>query len=93
MEEVFTLLSSLAFVYDRLEALEGLKPALRSLSKQEMADGLKNINLTPVIDCLYSDQSSLIQTACDILHLLLSSIEPALVLERWVLLCQIKWGI
>ena len=84
MEEVFTLLSSLAFVYDRLEALEGLKPALRSLSKQEMADGLKNINLTPVLDCLYSDQSTLIQTACDVLHQLLGSIDPALVLERWV---------
>jgi len=83
MEKLSSLLTSLGPGSDRLGALEGVKPALSSLSRQELVDGLKDVSLLPVFDCLNGGESSLIQAACDVLQHLLGFTDPALVLERY----------
>jgi len=83
MDKLSTLLSSLDPNCDRLANLEGIKPALSSLSRQELVDGLREVSLLPVFDCLKSGESTLVQTACDVLVHLLSFTDPALVLERY----------
>jgi len=83
MDKLSTLLSSLGPSNDRLGALEGVKPALSSLSRQDLVDGLKDVSLLPVFDCLNSGEPALIQAACDVLHHLLGFTDPALVLERY----------
>ena len=83
MDKLSTLLTSLGPGSDRLGALEGVKPALSSLSRQDLVDGLKDVSLLPVFDCLNSQDSALIQAACDVLHHLLGFTDPALVLERY----------
>ena len=82
MEKFSVLLTSLEPGSDRLGALEGVKPALSSLSRQELVDGLKDVSLLPVFDCLNSGESALVETACNVLTHLLSFTDPALVLER-----------
>jgi len=83
MDKLSQLLTSLGPGSDRIGALEGVKPALSSLSRQDLVDGLRDVSLLPVFDCLNTEDSTLIQAACDVLHHLLSFTDPALVLERY----------
>jgi len=83
MDKFSILLTSLEPGSDRLAALEGVKPALSSLSRQELVDGLKDVSFLPVFDCLNSGESALVETACNVLTHLLSFTDPALVLERY----------
>eukprot|EP00092_Neocalanus_flemingeri_P003439 GFUD01003687.1.p1 GENE.GFUD01003687.1~~GFUD01003687.1.p1 ORF type:complete len:499 (-),score=180.28 GFUD01003687.1:555-2051(-) len=83
MEKLSTLLTSLEPNSDRMGALEAVKPALSSLSRQELVDGLRDVSLLPVFDCLNSGETTLVQTACSVLTHLLSFTDPALVLERY----------
>ena len=82
MEKLKEILSNLNPNSDRTSALEEVKPALSSLSRKEAEEGLKDVDLLPLFDCLHSSDQDLIQTAVDVLHHLLSLSDPALVLDR-----------
>ena len=82
MEKLKEILSSLNPNSDRSSALEEIKPALSSLSRKEAEEGLKDVDLLPVFDCLHSGDPDLIQTAVDVLHHLLNLSDPALVIDR-----------
>ena len=84
MEKLSSLLTSLEPGSDRLASLEAVKPALSTLSRQELVDGLRDVSLLPVFDCLNGGEPPLIQAACSVLQHLLGFTDPALVLERWV---------
>ena len=76
------LLSSLDAGADRTQVLQEVRPALSALSRKEVEDGLKEVDLGPLFDCLDSPDRVLVETASDILNKLLSFSDPALVLER-----------
>ena len=100
MERLKDILSNLGPAGDRVEVLEGIKPALSALSRKDMEvlvflliffypnkyfcvqDGLKDVDLCPIFECLQATDSRLVQTAVDVLHHLLNLSDPALVLER-----------
>ena len=82
MEKLKEILSNLNPSSDRNSALEEVKPALSSLSRKEAEEGLKDVDLLPIFDCLHSGDQDLIQTAVDVLHHLLNLSDPALVLDR-----------
>ena len=50
--------------------------------RKEVEDGLKEIDLCPMFDCLNSPDSDLVETASDLLNKLLNFSDPGLVLER-----------
>jgi len=83
MDKLPTLLTSLSPESDRISTLEGVKPLLGALSRQELVDGLKDVSLLPVFDCLNTGDQKLIKVACDVLQHLLGFTDPALVLERY----------
>ena len=76
------VLSSLAAGADRAQRLQEIRPALSGLSRKEVEEGLKEVDLCPLFDCLKSADRDLVETASDILQKLLSFSDPALVLER-----------
>ena len=76
------VLSSLASEEDRAQSLQEIRPALSALSRKEVEEGLKEVDLCPLFDCLNSPDRDLVETASDILQKLLSFSDPALVLER-----------
>ena len=100
MERLKDILSNLGPGGDRVEVLEGIKPALSALSRKDMEvldvysnifypnkyfcvqDGLKDVDLCPIFECLQTTDPRLVQTAVDVLHHLLNLSDPALVLER-----------
>ena len=82
VEKLYNLLRSLGPGSDRLAALEAVKPVLSSLSRQELVDGLKDVSLLPVFDCINTAEPVLVQASCDVLQHLLGFTDPALVLER-----------
>lgn len=86
MEKLSSLLTALEPGSDRLAVLEAVKPALSNLSRQELVDGLRDVILLPVFDCLKGGEPSLIQASCSVLQHLLGFTDPALVLERLVIL-------
>ena len=86
MEKLSSLLASLEPGSDRLAALEAVKLALSTLSRQELVDGQRDESLMPVFDCLNGGEPSLIQASCSVLQHLLGFTDPALVLERLVIL-------
>ena len=47
-----------------------------------MEEGLKEVDLCPLFDCLDSADTDLVETASDILQKLLGFSDPGLVLER-----------
>ena len=51
------LLSGLAAGGDRTQLLLEVRPALSALSRKEVEDGLKEIDLCPMFDCLNSPDS------------------------------------
>lgn len=77
------LLSQLGQTEERHATLEGIKPALSSLSRKEAEDGLKDVDLSPVFDCLSTNDPNVVKTASDILQHLLNLSDPALVLDRY----------
>lgn len=83
MDKLSSLLTSLEPGSDRLAALEAVKPALSTLSRQELVDGLRDVSLLPVFDCLNGGEPALIHAACSVLQHLLGFTDPALVLERY----------
>ena len=76
------LLSGLAAGGDRTQLLLEVRPALSALSRKEVEDGLKEIDLCPMFDCLNSPDTDLVETASDLLNKLLNFSDPGLVLER-----------
>ena len=76
------VLSSLASDEYRAQSLQEIRPALSALSRKEVEEGLKEVDLCPLFDCLNSADRDLVETASDILQKLLSFSDPALVLER-----------
>jgi len=83
MERLTELLSNLELDDDKVKTLEGIKPALSSFSRKESEDGLKDLNLLPIFDCLHSNDTDLVKTSVDVLQYLLNFSDPALVLERY----------
>ena len=76
------VLSSLTAEEDRAQRLQEIRPALSALSRKEVEEELKEVDLCPLFDCLHSADQDLVETASDILQKLLSFSDPALVLER-----------
>ena len=82
MDKLREILKQLTSDGDRRAVLDEIKPALSSLSRKDTEDGLKDIDLAPLFDCLHSSDSALIDTASDVLQYLLNLQDPALVIER-----------
>ena len=76
------VLSSLAAGADRAQRLQEIRPALSGLSRKEVEEGLKEVDLCPLFDCLHTADQDLAEIASDILQKLLSFSDPALVLDR-----------
>ena len=83
METVKEILSNLSGEGDKRSALENIKPALSQLSRKDTTEvGLKEVDLSPIFECLASSDQVLVSLAVDTLQYLLSLQDPALVLDR-----------
>ena len=82
-DQLSQVLSSLSAEEDRAQRLLEIRPALSALSRKEVEEGLKEVDLCPLFDCLHSADHALVETASDILQKLLGFSDPALVLERY----------
>ena len=82
METVKEILINLSGEGDKRSALENIKPALSQLSRKDTEVGLKEVDLSPIFECLASSDQVLVSLAVDTLQYLLSLQDPALVLDR-----------
>ena len=83
MDKLSGILMNLDQSNDRCSALQSIKPALSALTRQELVDGLKDVSLLPIFDCLKTNDVRLIDAACDILQHLLNFIDPVFVIEKY----------
>ena len=81
-DRLVAVLSSLEAGQDRARLLQEVRPALSALSRKEVEEGLKDVDLCPLFDCLNHSDKDLVETASDLLNKLLSFSDPGLVLER-----------
>ena len=81
-DRLAAVLSSLEAGEDRARLLQEVRPALSALSRKEVQEGLKDVVLCPLFDCLNCGDQEVVETAADLLNKLLSFSDPALVLER-----------
>ena len=81
MDKLREILKQLTSDGDRRAVLDEVKPALSSLSRKDSEDGLKDIDLAPLFDCLHSSDLALVETASDVLQYLLTLQDQAPVID------------
>lgn len=75
--------SDLSSDNDRCQVLSELKLAINSHNAAQQKYIAQNLRLEPVFDCLNSSEREEIDAACQILNLLLGSLEPEVVLGQY----------